>query len=157
MLPRLPNLTHNRHRQERKLYNCRNNFITSIAIFHTSSLGLRYSLVFSCFSFFISIELVTKRNPYICVSISLMFQMIDIGSLLMPISRPGLFTFLCTVFISYTQPRTINSLWKAGAALMITISCSKIRLRRRNCTRRWNTKLRCQNYCLRGRTKMCNL
>ena len=70
-------------------YKCRNNSITSIAIFHTSSVGLRYSLVFTCFSFFISIELFTKRNRYICVSICLMFQMIDIGSLLMPISRPG--------------------------------------------------------------------
>ena len=30
---------------------------------------VRYSLVFTCFSFFISIELVTKRNRYICVSI----------------------------------------------------------------------------------------
>ena len=56
-----------------------------------SSVGLRYSLVFICFSFFISIELVTKRNRYICGSICLMFQMIDIGSLLVPISRPGLF------------------------------------------------------------------
>ena len=61
------NLTHNRHRQERKLYKCRNNAITSIAIFHASSVGLRYSLVFTCFSFFISFELVTKRNRYICV------------------------------------------------------------------------------------------
>ena len=87
------NLTHNRHRQERKLYKCRNNSITSIAIFHASSVGLRYSLVFIFFSFFISIELVTKRNRYICVSICLMFQMIDIGSLLLPFSRPGLFTF----------------------------------------------------------------
>ena len=65
--PRLSNLTHNRHRQERKLYKCRNNSITSIVIFHASSVGLRYSLVFTCFSFFISIELVTKRNRYICV------------------------------------------------------------------------------------------
>ena len=89
--PRLSNLTHNRHRQEKKFYNCRNNSITSIVIFHASSVGLRYSLVFTCFSFFISIELVKKRNRYICVSICLMFQMIDIGSLLMPISRPGLF------------------------------------------------------------------
>ena len=56
----LSNLTHNRHRQER-VTECRNNFITSIAIF------LRYSLVFTCFSFFISIELVIKRNRYICV------------------------------------------------------------------------------------------
>ena len=87
------NLTHNRHRQKRKLYKCPNNSITNIAIFHTSSVGLRYSLVFTCFSFFISIELVTKRNRYICVSICLRFQMIDTGSLLMPISRPGLFTF----------------------------------------------------------------
>ena len=70
-------------------YKCRNNSITSSAIFHTSSVGLRYSLVFTCFSFFISIELVAKRNRYICVSICLMFQMIDTGSLLMPISRPG--------------------------------------------------------------------
>ena len=77
---------------DRKLNKCPNNSITSIAIFHTSSVGLRYSLVFTCFSFFLSIELVTKRNRYICVSICLMFQMIDIGSL-MPISRPGLFTF----------------------------------------------------------------
>ena len=46
-------------------------------------LRLRYSLVFTCFSFFISIELVTKRNRYICVSICLMFHMIDIGSLLL--------------------------------------------------------------------------
>ena len=84
--PRLSNLTHNGHRQERKPYKCRNNFITSIAIFHASSVGLRYSPVFTCFSFFFSIELVTKRNRYICVSICLMFQMIDIASLLMPIS-----------------------------------------------------------------------
>ena len=39
----------------------------SITIFHASSVGLRYSLVCTCFSFFISIELVTKRNRYICV------------------------------------------------------------------------------------------
>ena len=91
MPPRLSNLTHNRHRKERKLYKCRNDSIISIAIFHASSVGLRYSLVCTCFSFFISIELVTKRNRYICVSICLMFQMIDIESLLMPISRPGLF------------------------------------------------------------------
>ena len=89
--PRLSNLTHNRHRQERKLYKSRINSITSIGIFHASSVGLPYSLVFTCFSFFILIELVTKRNRYICVSICLMFQMIDSGSLLMPISRPGLF------------------------------------------------------------------
>ena len=31
------------------------------------SVGLRYSLVFTCFSFFISIELVTKSNRYVCV------------------------------------------------------------------------------------------
>ena len=85
---RLPKLMHNRHRPGRKLNKCRTNSITSIiAIFHTSSVGLRYSLVFTCFNFFISIELVTKRNLYICVSICLMFQMIDIGSLLMLISR----------------------------------------------------------------------
>ena len=78
--PRLPNLTHSRHRQERKLYKCRNNSITSIAIFHTSSVGLRYSLVFTCFSFFISIELITKRNRYICVSICLMFQRILVNA-----------------------------------------------------------------------------
>ena len=63
---------------------------TNVEIIHASSVGLRYSLV-RCFSFFISIELVTKRNRYICVSICFMFQMIDIGSLLMPISRLGLF------------------------------------------------------------------
>jgi len=56
-----------------KLYKCRNNSIISIAIFHDSSVGLSYSLVCTCFSFFISIELVTKRNRYICVSICLMF------------------------------------------------------------------------------------
>ena len=38
---------HNRHRQERKLYKCRNNSIISIAIFHASSVGVRYSLVFT--------------------------------------------------------------------------------------------------------------
>ena len=64
--------------------------IISIAIFHASSVGLRYSLVFICFSFFISIELVTKRNRYICGSICLMLQMTATGSLL-PIFRPGLF------------------------------------------------------------------
>ena len=53
-------------------------------MFHASSVGLRYSLVFICFSFSISIELDTKRNRYICGSICLMVQMIDIGSLLMP-------------------------------------------------------------------------
>ena len=68
--------------------NCQRAF-QSIAIFHTSSVGLQYLLVFTCFSFFILIELVTKRNRYICVSICL----IDIGSLLMPISRTRLFTF----------------------------------------------------------------
>ena len=99
--PRLSNLTHNGHRQERKPYKCRNNFITSIAIFHASSVGLRYSPVFTCFSFFFSIELVTKRNRYICVSICLMFQMIDIASLLMPISMPGLSLDLPLLFISF--------------------------------------------------------
>ena len=51
------------------------------------------SFVLVSVSSVISIELVTKRNRYICVSICncLMFHMIDIGSLLMPISRPGLF------------------------------------------------------------------
>ena len=49
--PRLSNLTHNRQRQERKLYKCRNNSIISITMFHASSVGLRYSLVFICFSF----------------------------------------------------------------------------------------------------------
>ena len=83
--PRLSNLTHNRQRQERKLYKCRNNSIINITMFHASSVGLRYSLVFICFSFPISIELDTKRNRYICGSICLMVQMIDIGSLLMPI------------------------------------------------------------------------
>ena len=34
-------------------------------MFHASSVGLRYSLVFICFSFPISIELDTKRNSYI--------------------------------------------------------------------------------------------
>ena len=61
-------------------------------MFHASSVGLRYSLVFICFSFPISIELDTKRNRYICGSICLMVQMIDIGSLLMPIF-PGLVYF----------------------------------------------------------------
>ena len=89
--PRLSNLTHNRHRQERKLYKCRNNSILSIAMFHASSVGLRYSLVCTCFSFFISTELVTKRNRYICVSICSMFQMIDIESLLMPLPGPVYF------------------------------------------------------------------
>ena len=51
-------------------------------------INLLWSLIFiksnRCVSdsFFISIELVTKRNSYICVTICLMFQMIDIGSLL---------------------------------------------------------------------------
>ena len=66
-------LTRNRHRHERKLYKCRNNSIIS-------NNNLRNSLVSSCFSFFLSIELVTKtkRNRlYICVSIWLIFQMID--------------------------------------------------------------------------------
>ena len=51
------------------------------------------SFVLVSVSSVISIELVTKRNRYICVSICncLMFHMIDIGSFLMPISRPGLF------------------------------------------------------------------
>ena len=61
-------------------------------MFHASSVGLRYSLVFICFSFPILIELDTKRNRYICGSICLMVQMIDIGSLLMPIF-PGLVYF----------------------------------------------------------------
>ena len=56
-------------------------------MFHASSVGLRYSLVFVCFSFPISIELDTKRNRYICGSICLMVQMIDIGSLLSNGSR----------------------------------------------------------------------
>ena len=64
----------------------------------------RWSSLFARFYLFqfISIELVTKRNRYICaeayhqvlgdrllicVRIFLMFQMIDIGSLLMPISK----------------------------------------------------------------------
>ena len=47
----------------------------SSTIFHASSIGFRYSLVCTCFSFFISIELVTKRNCYICLSILLIFQM----------------------------------------------------------------------------------
>ena len=45
-----------------------------------------------------------KRNRYICVSICLMSQMIDIGSLLIPISRPGLFLDLPLLFISFLQP-----------------------------------------------------
>ena len=69
-------------------------------MFHASSVGLRYSLVFICFSFPISIELDTKRNGYICGSICLMVQMIDISQMIddryrIPvnayISRPGLF------------------------------------------------------------------
>ena len=62
----------------------------SITIFHASSVGLQYSLVCTCFSFFISIELVTKRNRYICVCIVLIFQMlIDLESLLMSIFYGG--------------------------------------------------------------------
>ena len=40
--------------------------LSVLRYFHASSVGLRYSLVFICFSFFFSIELVTKRNRYIC-------------------------------------------------------------------------------------------
>ena len=60
------------------LYRCRNNSIISIAIFHASSVGLSYSFVCTSFSFFISIELATKRTRYIYVSICncLMFHMI---------------------------------------------------------------------------------
>ena len=73
----------------------------SITIFHASSVGLRYSLVCTCFSFFISIELVTKRNRYICVCILLIFQMlIDLESLLMSIFRRGLFLDEPLLFIS---------------------------------------------------------
>ena len=73
----------------------------SITIFHASSDGLRYSLVCTCFSFFISIELVTKRNRYICVCIVLIFQMlIDLESLLMSIFRRGLFLDEPLLFIS---------------------------------------------------------
>ena len=73
----------------------------SITIFHASSVGLRYSLVCTCFSFFISIELVTKRNRYICVCIVLIFQMlIDLESLLMSIFRRGLFLDEPLLFIS---------------------------------------------------------
>ena len=82
----------------------RNNSIISIAIFHASSVGLSYSLVCTCFSFFISIELFTKRNRYICVCICLMFDMIDIRSLLMPISRPGLFLDYPPLFVRFLQP-----------------------------------------------------
>ena len=71
-------------------------------MFHASSVGLRYSLVFICFSFPISIELDTKRNRYICGSICLMVQMIDIGSLLMPIF-PGLVYFWINI-IRFLQP-----------------------------------------------------
>ena len=39
--------------------------------------GIPSFLLVSVFFFYISIELVTKRNRYICVSICLMFQMID--------------------------------------------------------------------------------
>ena len=34
---------------------------------------------------------ILSLSRYICVTICLMFQIIDIGSLLLPISRPGLF------------------------------------------------------------------
>ena len=70
-------------------------------IFHASSFGLWYSLVCTCLSFFISIELVTKRNLYICFSILLIFQMmIDLESLLMSIFRRGLFLDEPLLFIS---------------------------------------------------------
>ena len=73
----------------------------SITTFHASSVGLRYSLVCTCFSFFISIELLTKRNRYICVCIVLIFQMlIDLESLLMSIFRRGLFLDEPLLFIS---------------------------------------------------------
>ena len=73
----------------------------SNTIFHASSVGLWYSLVYTCFSFFISIELVTKRNLYICFSILLIFQMmIDLESLLMSIFRRGLFLDEPLLFIS---------------------------------------------------------
>ena len=61
--------------------------LISVTIFHATCVGLRYLLVCTCFSFFISIELVTKRSHYICVSIWLIFQLIDLESLLMSISR----------------------------------------------------------------------
>ena len=76
----------------------------SITIFHALSVGLRYSLVCTCFSFFISIELVTKRNRYICVSILLIFQIIlESFSLLMSIFRHGLFVDEPLIFISSGQ------------------------------------------------------
>ena len=60
--PRLSNLTHNRHRQERKLYKCRNNSITSIAIFHASSVGLqRHFLLFQ--QIFLILVRIHEGNP----------------------------------------------------------------------------------------------
>ena len=47
----------------------------------------RYLFVCTSFIFFISIELVTKRNRCICVSVRLMFHLIDRESLMMFISR----------------------------------------------------------------------
>ena len=68
------------------------NILNEYIILHASSAGLWYLLVCTCFSFFISIELVTKRNRYICVTILLILQMMtDLESLVMSIFRLGLF------------------------------------------------------------------
>ena len=47
----------------------------------------QYLLICTSFIFFLSIELVTKRNRCICVSVWLIFQLIDRESLMMFISR----------------------------------------------------------------------
>ena len=75
--------------------------IIRITMFHASSVGLQYSLVCTCFSWPFSIKLVTNRERFICVSmIWLILQMIDHESLLMSISRPGLFLDELLLFIS---------------------------------------------------------
>ena len=79
----------------------RGNILNECIILHASSVGLWYSLVCTCFSFFISIELVSKRNRYMCVTILLILQMIiDLESLLMSIFRLGLFLDEPLLFIS---------------------------------------------------------
>ena len=80
----------------------RGNILNEYIILHASSVDLWYSLVCTCFSFFISIELVTKRNRYnVCATILLILQMmIDLETLLMSIFRLGLFLDEPPLFIS---------------------------------------------------------
>jgi len=82
MPPHLSNLTHNRHRHERKLYKCRNNSIVSITIFHATSVGLLYSLICTLFSFFIILQRGTVTFVFIIWSV---FQLMDLETLLMSI------------------------------------------------------------------------